>query len=527
MGLEDLRWLDLVHRVETRRDFLRIGARAAALIACGGTLAARRGDVAPRFRSEPFELGIASGDPMPDGLVLWTRLAGRALEETGAQAEQVPVRWEVAEDEGFTRVVRSGEALAIPELGHSVHVEVDGLRPAYVYHYRFLSGGAVSAVGRSRTAPAPGEPTDRLRFAFCSCQNWEDGWYTAYRHMTGEDLDLVVHLGDYIYEIGQSNRAVRHHEGPELFTLDQYRSRYALYRTDPDLQAVHAAFAWTATWDDHDVDNNYAGAIPENGDPALFLQRRIAAYQAYYEFLPLRRRSVPRGPDMSMYRSLQFGDLMAMSVLDTRQYRDDQPCGDRFKPDCDARFDPTRDLLGGAQESWLLGRLAESRDTTKWSVLAQQVMMAPLKNWNTDGDPTHSMDTWDGYPAARQRVLEAFGSGAVRNPVVITGDVHSSWVADLHAGETDSPVVGTEFVCSSITTNMDGYDVPAADGFREWNPHLRYHEERRGYVSCEVTPERFQASFRFVPWVTRPDAPLQTRAAFVVEDGRPGAVRDL
>ena len=338
-------------------------------------------------------------------------------------------------------------------------------------------------------------------------------------------LELVVHPGDYIYEVGRSRRAVRPHDGPEVFTLDEYRGRYALYRGDPDLQAAHAAFPWIATWDDHDVDNNYAGGVPENGvDSEAFLLRRTAAYQAYYEFMPLRRSSAPRGLEMPIFRALRFGDLMSMSVLDTRQYRDDQACGDRFKPDCEGRWEPGRSLLGPAQESWLFAQLRSS--PARWNVVAQQVMMAPLQNWNTDGLSTHSMDTWDGYPVARQRVLDTLASGEVRNPVVLTGDIHSSWVADLHADGPDSPVVGTELVCSSITTNGDGSDVnPDEDGLPAWNPHLRYHEKRRGYVTCDLTPDRLGVSFRTVPWVSEPGAPLQTRAIFVVEDGRAGALR--
>jgi alkaline phosphatase D len=524
MGIDDLRWFQLFNRRGTRRDFLRVGGSAAALIACGGALPARRGDPSPRFRSDPFELGVASGDPLPDGVVLWTRLGGASLAEAGTPDAPVPVRWEVAEDEAFSRIARSGENLALPELGHSVHAEVEGLEPSRVYHYRFVSGGAVSRVGRTRTAPAAGARTDRLRFAFCSCQNFEDGYYTAFRHMASEDLDLIIHLGDYIYEGGQNPRAARRHEGPEIFSLDQYRARYSLYRTDLDLQAVHAGFAWTATWDDHDVDNNYAAGVPENDQaPEAFMLRRAAAYQAYYEFMPLRRRSAPSGPAMSMYRTVGFGDLVSMKVLDTRQYRDDQACGDRFKPDCEGRWEPSRTLLGQPQEDWLLRGLRES--PARWNVLAQQVMMAPLRNWDTEGRPTNSMDTWDGYPVARQRVLDAFER--VRNPVVLTGDIHSSWAGDLHKGDIRSPVVGAELVCSSISTNGDGYDVPAKDGFTEWNPHFKFHDERRGYVSCEATPERITASFRALPYVREPDAPLQTRGVLVVEDGRPGVVRDL
>lgn len=527
MGIDDLRWFDLFNRRGTRRDLLRVGSSAAALVMFGGTLPARRGDARPRFRSDPFSLGVASGDPLSDGVVLWTRLSAASVAEIGNPDAAVPVRWEVADDDAFRRVVRSGDSLALPELGHSVHAEVAGLEAGRVYHYRFLAGGVASTVGRARTPPAPGARVESLSFAFCSCQNYEDGYFTAYRHMAAEDLDLMVHLGDYIYEGGISRNAVRPNDRPEVYTLEQYRGRHTQYRSDEDLQAAHAAFSWVTTWDDHDVDNNYAGGISQDRqEPQAFLLRRAAAYQAYYEFLPLRRTSVPRGPDMSLYRRLGFGDLISMSALDTRQYRDDQACGDRFKPDCHARWDPTRTLLGARQERWLLSGLTASK--ARWNVLAQQVMMAPLENRNAEGSPTHSMDTWDGYPAARQHVLDTLASGAVANPMVLTGDVHSSWVADLHVGDADSPVVGTELVGTSITTNGDGRDIrEGPDALRDRNPHLRFHDDRRGYVRCDVTRERLTAHFRAVPWISKPGAPLETRAVFVVEDGRPGAVRDL
>jgi alkaline phosphatase D len=524
MGREDLRWFELFNRRATRRELLHAGAAAAALVAFGGTFPARREDARPRFRREPFDLGVASGDPLPDSVVLWTRLNHEAIAEAGSPG-QVPVRWEVAHDDSFQRIARSGETLAIPELGYSVHAEAEGLDADRLYFYRFFSGGVASPVGRTRTAPQPGARNASLRFAFCSCQNWEDGYYTAYRHMAAEELDLVIHLGDYIYEGGVSRIAVRPNNGPEVYDLNQYRDRYALYRGDKDIQAAHAACPWVVTWDDHDVDNNYAAKIPQDQqDPDGFLLRRTAAYQAYYEFMPLRRSSVPRGVDMGIYRRLQFGSLASLNVLDTRQYRDDQACGDRYKPDCEARLDMSRTLLGAEQERWLLDGLQSS--TTRWNLIAQQVVMAPMMLLNDEGVSTHSMDTWDGYPGARQRLLDAFASPDVRSPVVLTGDVHSSWVADLHIGEFGSPVVGTELIGTSITTNGDGYPVgDQPDGVRDLNPHLLFHDERRGYVSCEVMPDQLTASFRAVPYISQPDAPLTTAATYVLESGQPGARR--
>ena len=522
---EHFHWPEHVHRLRTRREFLHACGGAAALIALGGALPARRGDRRLTFRTDPFTLGVGSGDPLPDGVVLWTRLIEDAVIRAAGSDARVPVRWELADDDGFRRVLRNGETLALPELGHSVHAEVEGLEPDRVYHYRFLAGGSASPTGRTRTAPAAGARNERLRFAFVSCQNYQHGYYTAYRHLSAESLDLVVHLGDYIYEGGSGRRSVRPHEGSELFSLEQYRRRYAQYRTDPDLQAAHAAFPWVVTWDDHEVDNNYAGKMPEDGqEHEAFLKRRAAAYQAYYEFMPLRRSAMPRGPGMLLYRQLGFGGLLSLNALDTRQHRDDQPCDDNWTT-CAMRDDPSRTMLGDAQERWLLERLVDA--PYRWNLLAQQVFMAPLEGRDDEDRRIYPMDMWDGYPAARARLLDAFASGRVANPVVLTGDIHSSWVADLHSGGPETPVVATELAGTSISTGGDGQEFPRGFGdVFAYNPHIRFCNGRRGYVSCEATPERLTADFRVVPWVTEPSAPLETRARFIVEAGRPGAVAE-
>jgi alkaline phosphatase D len=455
--------------------------------------------------------------------VLWTRLAAEELADSPRSAG-VPVRWELAHDDAFARIARRGEVLALPELGYSAHVEVEGLEPGRAYFYRFFAGGAASPVGRTRTPPASPE---RLRVAYASCQNYNHGHFTALRHMAAEDLDVVLHLGDYIYEGGAERSRPRMHGADEVFSLEQYRERYGLYRRDPDLQLAHASLPWVLTWDDHDVENNYAAGIPERDqDPDEFILRRAAAYQAYYEFMPLRRTSIPRGPGMGLYRRLRFGELASLHVLDTRQYRDDQACDDRIKPTCEQRDEPGRSMLGADQERWLERGLRESG--TRWNLLAQQVVMAPLLYHTGDGTAAYSMDAWDGYPAARQRLLETFASDAVHNPVVLTGDIHSSWVLDLHADpeRPESPVVGTELVGTSITTGGDGRDAyEESDGMNARNPHVRFYDERRGYVTCEVTKTKLLARFRVVPLITVPGGGVETRATFVVEDGRPGAVR--
>ncbi|MBW3540718.1 MAG: alkaline phosphatase D family protein, partial [Planctomycetes bacterium] len=413
----------------SRRHFLTASgmALAASAIRVPVRGAARR---RVRLRDDPFQLGVASGEPAPDGVVLWTRLAADPLHGGGMPHEAVEVGWELAADDKMQRIVRQGTATASPERAHAVHVEVNGLQPGRWYWYRFHVGSETSPLGRTRTAPAPNSLPQALRFAFASCQHYESGLFTAYEHMARENLDLVIHLGDYIYEAAGREGQVRRHVGAELETLDDYRNRHAQYKTDGALQAAHAAFPWLVTWDDHEFDNNYAAAISEEAeiDPGKFLQRRAAAYQAYYEHMPLRPSALPCGPDMRLYRRVPFGRLAEFAVLDTRQYRTDQPCGDHNKPPCDGVFAADATLLGGRQEQWLTAGLLESR--AKWNVLAQQVMMARVDR--TPGEQVAwSMDQWAGYDAARSRLLRFLAERSVSNPVVLTGDIHSNWVNDL------------------------------------------------------------------------------------------------
>ena len=508
------RWFSLFTHPMRRRDFVRITRDVAACIALGG-LPIDAGE-APRFRDNPFVFGVGSGDPEPDGVVLWTRLA-----TDPALPRRVAVRWEVADDERFTTIVRSGSSPAPAELGYAVHAEVGGLRPGRQYWYRFLTGGQASAVGRTRTAPRHDAPLDRLRFAFISCQNYEHGYFTAFEHLAAEDLDLVVHLGDYIYERRfTSAPIIRDHEAGEVFTLDQYRARYALYRSDPALQMSHAACPWTVTTDDHEVANNYAGDIPEAPGSGDFLLRRAAAYQAFYEFLPLRRRSLPAGPAMRIFRRLRFGRLLDLHVLDTRQYRSDQPCGDGTKPRCPQALAETQTMMGREQEVWLERNLRAS--PAQWNVLANQVMIAQVARGTAEA-PTYAMDKWDGYVAARRRLLALLAATPPSNPVVITGDVHSNWVADLRTDFEDpaSPIVSSEFVGTSMTSGGDGSDG-SVERVRALNPHVKFFNARRGYVRAEVTPHTWRCDYRVLPYVSRPGAPIDTRASFVLQSGRKG-----
>jgi alkaline phosphatase D len=501
----------------SRRSFLA-GAGVAGLFVVGGS-AGRTQTLDFRFASNPFTLGIASGDPMPDGVVLWTRLAPDPLNGGGMPPQDVPVRWRVAKDEKMSQVVKSGTATATAALGHSVHVELTGLEPARWYWYQFTTGGVDSPIGRTRTAPAAGASPKKLSFAVASCQNYPAGYFTALGHLAKEDLDLVVHLGDYIYEGGVGNNTPRKHNSTEVADLTAYRNRYALYKTDPDLQAAHAAFPWVVTWDDHEVENNYANLNRANQNPpGDFRVRRAAAYQAYYEHQPLRRASLPGGPDMLLYRRLAFGNLAEFNVLDTRQYRSVQTTPDHFR-------DADRTMTGAVQEKWLTDGLDKSR--VRWNILAQQVFMAQ-RDFEVGPMERFSDDAWDGYVASRDRILGFLEKRRPSNPVVLSGDVHNNWIADLKADFRDpkSKTLGTEFVATSITSGGDGADMTKnGQAVMGENPHVKFFNGQRGYVRCVVTPERWQTDFRVVPFVEKPGAPIVTRATFVVENGRPGAVK--
>ncbi|WP_198664413.1 alkaline phosphatase D family protein [Jiangella endophytica] len=511
-----------------RRRFLTVTGAAAAL-AFGGSLATA--DTSPQ-RSRlayPFTLGIASGDPLPDGVVLWTRLAPEPLATFGGMDGRisVPVRWELAEDESFHRVVRRGNVLARPEFAYSVHVDVRGLRPSTHYFYRFRAGDSISPQGRTKTAPARTAAPASMAFAFVSCQHRVVGHYTAYQHLTAEDLDVVFHLGDYIYEgADQGNLGRGHFPERTLLTLDDYRARYAQYKTDADLQAAHAAFPWIVTMDDHEVLSNWASDYsfyhPQEATDA-FLVRRANAFRAYWEHMPLRLGNLPTGPDLPLYRRFDYGGLARFNVLDTRQYRSDQANGDGIKPPSDESRDPNRTLLGGAQEQWLLDGLAGSGAT--WNVLAQQVFFSQLDLNVADDKEAYEMDAWDGYEAGRDRIVDFLQDRDIANPVVLTGDVHANNACEIKADfdDPDSATVGTEFVGTSISSSGDGRDTdPGRDALASQLPHIPYYNVQRGYVRCELTPQSWRTDFKVVPYVSRPGAPLRTDATFYVESGRPG-----
>jgi alkaline phosphatase D len=502
-----------------RRHFLKSTAAAAP------ALLIRQSPV--RFSSNPFTLGVASGYPLSEGFVIWTRLAPVPLMGGGMPPSPVVVEWEVASDDRMANVVRNGSAIASPDWAHSVHVEVEELEPERPYWYRFHVGSEESAVGRSRTAPLLESTPERLRFAFASCQHYEKGYYSAYRHMIADEPDLVIHLGDYIYEGKASGVRVRRHAAPEPVTLEDYRNRYAQYKSDTDLQAAHAAAPWLVTWDDHEVDNDYADLASEELHPeAWFRRRRTAAYHAYYEHMPLRRSAAPLGEHLRLYTEVAYGELARFQVLDDRQYRSPQVCprpgegGSNTVADCPARLDPSLTLLGDAQEAWLHRNL--ERSTARWNILAQQTLMAELDRAPGPGRAFWT-DGWDGYPAARARLLEFIAESAPRNPLVIGGDVHAFWVSDLKTDFRDEHAkpIASEIVGGSITSS--GMPEERRAAIQKDNPHIQYgNSARHGYARVELTKERAQVDLRAVGDVTDPDTGIETLASFEIEDGRPG-----
>ncbi|MDB5811811.1 MAG: hypothetical protein JWN94_3933 [Betaproteobacteria bacterium] len=511
---------------QRRRAVLRLASALAAssIVAPLASCATR---TSYNFSHDPYTLGVASGSPRANSIVLWTRLTPGHIVGASLPSENIELQWELAADEGFRDIARRGTVVATPSLAHSVRAEVGGLEPERTYWYRFTAGNAASPVGRTRTAAAAGASNTRLRFAFASCQQYEQGYFAAYRHMAREDLDLVVFLGDYIYESSWGRNHVRKHNAGEPRTLDEYRDRYALYKRDIDLQRMHAAAPWLVTWDDHEVSNDYANDQSQDLDPD-FLVRRAAAYQAYYEHMPLSPRSLPNGPDALLYDRYDFGGLASFFVLDDRQFRTYQACprpnrgGSTVVADCAERSDPARSMLGAAQENWLRDGLVKTQ--ARWNVLAQQTLMA--QNDRTSGiDQSFWTDGWDGYPAARARLLGDLAATRASNPLVIGGDVHCTWVSDLKADfdNAKSPVIATEFCGTSITSQGPTPKQIAATLAE--NPHMRHGDGARGYLTVELTNELCTATIRGLANEKLADSGISSVAAFAVENGRPGAQR--
>ncbi|MCU0269186.1 MAG: alkaline phosphatase D family protein [Acidimicrobiales bacterium] len=517
-----------------RREFLALVAAGAVATACsddgdteGGSGTTATAPTAPsttpppELATDPFTLGVASGDPLADSVILWTRLAPEPVTGGGMPDQDVDVVWEVATDESFSTIVATGVATAVPALAHSVHVDASGLDADTAYHYRFRVGTHTSPVGRTRTAPAPDSlpASGRLRLGLASCQEYQNGYFTPYASAAGADLDLLAFLGDYIYEYG-TLQDVREHGTPEVLTLQDYRNRYALYKTDTDLQAAHAACPWVVIWDDHEVANNYAGAIDQfNGPTDAFLERRAAAYQAFYEHLPLRVEP-PQGPNLALYRDLAWGSLARLFLLDTRQHRDDQACGAPLDfGTCAEVDDPSRTMLGAEQLAWLLDGIETSEQT--WTVIASGTVFMPLPL-----GPATNLDQWDGYPAERAVIVEALAAQPERNPVFVSGDIHAFAAGDVPRDPADpaGASVAAEFVTTSITSEFGGETLAAiADEAMSAQPNVVFDDPRaHGYAVVELTPDGCTTVFEAVSTIESTDAEISTLATFTVEAGTPG-----
>ncbi|OWQ90452.1 hypothetical protein CDN99_13975 [Roseateles aquatilis] len=494
-----------------------------AALAAGCTPAFLRHAHAQADAVDRFALGVASGCPRPDTVVLWTRLTGAAL------PERVELQWEIAEDERFERIAARGTEIAFAAEAHSVHAEPQGLKPDRWYWYRFRALGQQTATARTRTSPAPDAQVRSLRFATASCQRWDQGRYAAWADLSAREPDVVIFLGDYIYEYGTpaDRHPPRRHAGGRCMTLADYRARYAQYKGDAQLRALHAQAPWISIWDDHEVDNDYAGDVDFALSPD-FHHRRAGAVQAYWEHMPFPKSWKPDDGRMRLYTRFDWGRLARIHALDDRQYRDPQACplpghggaNTVMANDCAALKDPRRTLLGAEQEAWLAKGWDRDRG---WNLLAQQTLMARLTHIPMSKGGRFWTDGWDGYPEARQRLLKDMVAAGARNPVVLGGDVHANVVADLKLDfqSERAPIIASEFCATSISS--EGRAQSHMDTWRPLNPHIHLaRSDTRGYMLFELDERRLQAEIRHVlkPWDE--DSPVASLASFTVEAGRPG-----
>lgn len=434
-------------------------------------------------RFSPFYHGVASGDPMPDRVMIWTRITTQDL---GA----IQVNWTMATDTGMTNVVQSGVATTYDTLDHTLKVDVTGLQAGTWYYYRFEYQGRYSVVGRTYTAPT-GTGVDSLRFGVVSCSNYEDGYFNAYGALAQRnDLYAIFHLGDYMYEGGGDSSGDRDHDPDhEILDLTDYRMRHSQHKLDDDLRCLHQMYPFITVWDDHESANDSYKDGAENHDPGnegLWTDRKSASIQAYKEWMPLR--DPDPGNRERIWRTLHYGDLMDLIMLDTRLYaRDEQVSGSNID-------DPQRSLIGPEQLGWLSAELENS--TAQWKVIGQQVMMAPLE---LPFIGPVNFDQWDGYRAERQRVYDSILTKQIDNVVVLTGDIHSAWANDLPTGayneNTGEGAVGVEFVCTSITSTNSIVSVPVSIINGE-NPHIKHvNLVDHGYLVLDLNRERAQGDF--------------------------------
>lgn len=474
----------------------------------------------------PFTLGVASGDPTPHRVVIWTRLAPQPLDPTGGMDDRsYRVTWEVALDESFEETVFTGVARADAAHAHSIHVDLSELEPAVEFFYRFRAGKHVSAIGRTQSMPLLTMPESITIGAAC-CQNYEAGYFAAHRDIAKARLDALVFLGDYIYESStrQSRRTARRHRLPEATDLAGYRARYALYKSDPDLQAAHASCPWIVTWSDHEVSDNYAG-LEDNGGPATreeFARRRDAAYRAWWEHMPVRLAPPVPGEDFPIYRQFSVGSLLEITVLDCRQYRSDQACTHRsstHEAPCNEVSDASRTMLGSAQEQWV-GKAIGSSNTT-WSALVSDTIVM-----NTTHDRLiDNYDQWDGYPAARQRLVRALEESKAKNLVVLSGDSHLSAAGNLVTGGAARVALAAEFVTPSISSSPGAKadDLLAAHRSGALPDVLDVDIKHRGWVRHTITADTWTAEYRSVDRPTLRRSTVSVWSRFSIDAGVPGA----
>jgi alkaline phosphatase D len=509
----------------SRRQLLHY-ASALAIGSFAGPVRHACASDSTKFADYPFKLGVASGDPLTEGFVLWTRLAPHPYDLTAMPQQSVPVTWQVAEDELMLKLVRSGTGFAHAEHAHSLHIEVQGLKPDREYFYRFIAGKEESPIGRTRTLPLLGTHLNDFRFAFASCQDISNGYFAAYHDMVKQDPRLIVHTGDYIYE-GVYRDGGRRIPVPEAMTLEDYRLLHARYKLDPQLQEAHAATPWLLIWDDHEVENDWGGSYSESiSDPEQFLKRKTAAIKAYYEHLPLRLSSIMRHGQSRIYQRTVVGDLIEFNLLDCRQYRDQPPCKEedgrvpsQIQP-CEEALSEERSMLGREQERWL--RRGFGHAGVKWNTLVQTAYMAPF-DYIQGADRGYKTDGWDGYAATRQRILDLIVDKGISNPIALGGEIHAFYagIVNAKAFDFDSPAALSELVCTSLTSSGGGEEryKKTIDLFSE-NPFARFFENRvRGYTLCDVNHQRWHATLRMIENVQDPNSSGSTLKELVIEDG--------
>jgi len=501
----------------SRRSFLSLSSIASVVFLAPSLMRFLKAD---SLNSNPFQLGVASGAPSTDGFVLWTRLI---FDEMSTPDESIAVNWFVSDLE-TNEIIQSGVAPAISELAFSVHVDISGLESNRWYGYHFSVAGFVSVNGRARTMPLMTDSVESLHLAYASCQRYEDGFYVAYKDMVKQPLDLICFVGDYIYEYASRKDSLRGTGLKKVKSLDEYRARYELYKKDQNLQAAHAYCPWLIVWDDHEVKNNYYYLKSDKGYND-FIELKAAAYQAFYEHMPLSPKSLLEGVKglkkgrLQIYQSIEFGRLAKIYLLDNRQYRDAPLCtvraGSSLINVCDSLSADSNSMLGQEQESWLEKSLKNSKSLHSWHLLVQQTRFSP-SNYRAGLGNKSSSDTWDGYPLARQRLVDILSENVVGRAVLIGGDIHQNWVANIHHNPYDvsSDVVAAEFTGTSISSQSKATLKSIARSLQK-NPHLLFADGTfRGYGYMKIYSDRVEVQLRAVKNISLPESDVFDLASF-------------